>query len=60
MILIPYKIVVRERKFLLDGLHGKPLFSVGINPPWIASGLIIFYNNVERHTRPVMHCALSR
>lgn len=60
MILIPYKIVVRKKKFLLDGLHGKPFFLVGINPPWIASGLIISYNNVERYTRPIMHCVLSR
>lgn len=33
MILIPYKTVVRKRKFLLDALHSKPYFLVGINPP---------------------------
>lgn len=33
IILIPYKIVVRKRKFLLDALHSKPHFLLGINPP---------------------------
>lgn len=60
MILIPYKIVVRKRKFLLESLHSKPFILVDKNLPWIASGFIMFYNYVERHSRTTKHCAWSR